>query len=134
MPTPSARAKIVAALPGCSEVISRKTGVAESSVRKHLRQLQAEGNANIARFVRTSGHPAAYWVAGPGENAEPPAPQTTAEYSRAFRKRVEKAIERAEQGKPFSDRYRKHVALHQADQLAKRLRGKPANPFAALGL
>lgn len=141
MPPPNRRMEALALLPtadkiygnaGTIEDLCKKMGVVKAAACRYMRLLKAEGLAHIGLWQRTKGVPAAVWFAGPGQDAEPLKPLTSAQYSKNHRKRVKKAMERARKGLKVADGYKRHAARALADDLAARTRVNPQHAFSAL--
>jgi len=147
MPPPNRRMEALALLPppeakhwtlrklggaGTIQNIVDEMGVVKAAACRYMRLLKEEGLAHIGRWNRTKGVPAAVWVAGPGIDAEPLPPLSSAKYSKNHRKRVRKAIEKARSGKVYQDSYKNHVALALADDLIASTKINPQHAFSAL--
>jgi predicted ArsR family transcriptional regulator len=132
MSPPSTKPQVLAALPGTPTNIAKRTGLVESTIRRHLCTLRDEGQAHIQKRKRTSGQPSSVWVAGPGLDAAPLEQLPPAVSCRKHRERVRKAIARALTGAQDDGRYSRHIARHMAKQVAAATRAAPQHPFSAL--
>lgn len=129
--------KVLDVLPATIDEIAAKTGMTVNQVKFRLRQMKP-ALCHTGRWKRASGEGGSHQpviVAGPGEDAPCSfKTRTNAENSRRYRKRVKKAIEKALAGGKVSDRYTRHIARRQVDEVVARTRVAPQNPFSALGL
>ena len=133
MAPPSMIAKVEAALPGTVLQIVAKTGLVESTVRRWLVRLRADGKAHISKRLRNVGGSTPVWIAGPGEDAPPIVPYTSAQYSKRFRRRVKKAIAKAVETGVEDKRYANKISKHIAGQTVAQTRAKPNTWLSALG-
>jgi|SRR5471030_1751024 len=60
---------IVRALPGTISDLVKKSGCAESTIRRWLNRMRADGECHIARWRRTGGSLTPFYVAGRGVDA-----------------------------------------------------------------
>jgi hypothetical protein len=128
--------RVLAVLPATANEIVERAGMTLEQVKYRL-SVMRPGLCHIGKWRRSPGSGACQPVmfAGPGEDAPCDLKRrTVAENNRRYRKRVKKAIEKALAGGNASDRYVRHVARRQVDELVARTRAEPQNPFSALGL
>lgn len=132
MPPPSTKPLVAAALPGTVVDIIAKSGLVESTVRRHLCTLRDEGKAHIKKRRRAGGRSSPVWVEGPGKDAPIPAPLGNAGWCRRHRKRVRKAIAKAQAGGKEDPRYIRHIRLKQVDAKVKQAKAEPQTWISAL--
>ena len=106
----------------------------DSAVTRYLHILHADGRARIGRWNRTRAKPAAVWVQGAGEHAPQPDALPKQVHRDRYVKNKAKAIERAREGKPYDDRYRKHVEKALANDTVARTSVAPITWCSMLGL
>lgn len=122
------------ALPATMTEVHQRTGLGLSTVSRWLAAMHAAGEIHVGSWATpsnggTSENFARVWHAGPGVDAERPAPRTLAELSRAARQRARKSgaweDEKARRrGRWWADRQRR-------DPLVAALFGAPSavEPF-----
>ena len=91
----TAKASIIAALPGTVCTIRQETGYAKSFIRRILMELRSQDTAHVGYWVRTTGCPAAVHVAGKGIDAEKINPKTASEACREYRAKVGNPVRKA---------------------------------------
>jgi predicted ArsR family transcriptional regulator len=133
MAAPKSRIQeVLDAMPGTVEQIMAATGMAARTVRRHVAALHADGRAHVKRRLRTHGPRTPVWEKGEGPDAPLPKRRTHADHCKEFRRRVKRAIERAQVGGREDSRYIRHIALHIAKKTAEKTREEPQTPFSAL--
>lgn len=101
MPPVGMKSAVAAALPGTIHEIAKKSGLAESTIRRWLRELRENNAAHISRWNRQNGLPTPFYAAGPGKDRPAPKARTSAQYSKKWRaarrkERIEREEARAE--------------------------------------
>jgi hypothetical protein len=91
---PGFRILIARSLPGSMTDLVRKSGCAESTIRRWLHRMRADGTCHISGWERNCSSITAIYSAGPG----PDAPcrlkrKTSAQYSKEWRDRARKSGE-----------------------------------------
>jgi hypothetical protein len=115
MPPVGFRSLIARALPGTMNDLVRNSGCAESTIRRWLHRLRAEGECHIGGWRRNAGGPTPYYVAGPGKDARCNLKTfTNAECSRRSRARMK--------GTEHGDVM---LAKNRARQVVERAKGRP---------
>lgn len=89
MPPVGFRSLIVRALPGTMCDLVRKSGCAESTIRRWLHRLRAENECHISGWRRNYGGHTPYYEAGPGKDARCNLKRlTNTEYARRWRAKM----------------------------------------------
>lgn len=127
--------EILMLLPTTLDVLTKKLATPVETVKSRVRAMKKNGLCHTGRWKRPDGAGSfqPVLVAGPGDDAPCTlTARTGADYSRKCRKRVSRAIAKAEAGGKEDPRYIRHIALHKAKQTAKRARKEPQTWASAL--
>lgn len=129
---------IMAVLPATGERIAEATGLTHDQVKHRLSIMRNPENKRVfvLRWVRNRSREAVVpvFAIGSEPDAEQPPKQSTATYSKRYRRRVSTAIRRAREGKKYDERYAHLVGIALAKDNAARTRINPQHWFSALGL
>lgn len=136
-PVEADEAKLLGLMPAGYAVLARKMRLTVPTIEYRLELLRAREKCYIGGWERADAQGAfgPVFHAGKGEDMpctlKPRSPQAI---ERRYRKRVKRAIAKAEQGGKVDDRYARHVLRRLADATAEKTRTAPQGIFAALGL
>ncbi len=129
-------AKITPLLPATYLKLDRKTDLSYGKVRYRIEWMRDNDMCHIGSWERPEmqGPFLPVFHAGPGEDVPcnlEKHPHSV--YEKRYKKRVARAIAKAEKGGPEDWRYAKHITLNIADKAVRETRAKPNTWFSALG-
>lgn len=130
MPPVGFRKQVELAMPGTFGELVGKTGLSQSTIKKWLAVIRADGASHIGKWIRTEGRGGSFrpvHVLGPGRDARCNLKRMDgAECSRRYRKALAKA---SKEGDPRLDRRR---AVASAKWFARKAaKGKSVDPLVA---
>lgn len=124
MAPPGFRKLIVNALPGCMQELAKKSGCAESTIRRWLHRLRSAGECYISGWKRNCGGFTAIYAAGAGKDRPCRLKsKTTAQWCKEWR-------QRARTSGQLEMIYSRKNARRRADDAARR----PQTWLSALGV
>lgn len=127
--------RVLDLLPCGYHTIETKLGWGVSHAAYRVRSMRASGLCHVGGWKRPKGPGmlAPIFYAGPGADAPCHLTRRTdADYSRAWRRRVKKAIQKAAAGGRDDGRYSRHIARHLAGQVERQARAQPQTWLSAL--
>jgi hypothetical protein len=127
--------RILVVLPATLAKIVRKTKLTYGQVKHRIACMRKAGACHVGGWDRaeTLGSFAPILFAGEGKDVPCTLKaRTPQQCERRYTRRIKRAFEQVDNGGKENPRYARQIALHKADQTAKRTRKEPQGPFAAL--
>jgi hypothetical protein len=127
--------RVLSAMPAGYAKIEGKTKLRRPQVEYSLEWLRARGMCFVGGWAHAEMQGSFSPIFHAGKGADVPCTlkhRTRQASERRYRKRIKRAIEMAESGGKENPRYLRRIALHKAEQTARRTRTEPQNPFSAL--
>jgi hypothetical protein len=125
----------LAMFPATYGQIQRKFKLTRPQVEGRIRWMRERGMCHVGgwKHAERQGLYAPIFHPGDGEDVSCDLdPRTKTDVGRRYRKRVKKAIRKAEAGGKEDPRYVRHIKRHQAGKTVQQARKEPQTPWSAL--